>query len=138
MTELDLDMMSQSELAELRTNLVSDIEAIQAQLGDPNRADPSTGERQGYVEYQAWRRGAMNALRAKKDLLRRVKSRMHESANESTWSLLARCHRFIEQVSLIQLDTLPDARTDIEEAAASLLDAIEDVVPRKYLREGQA
>lgn len=127
---LDVDTLPLQDAIDLKTRLVGEMEAIQAQLGDANRIDPMTGERMSYEDYQAWRRRAISALRAKQNDVRELKAHIHRLSNEGTWGLLARCYKFLSEAS-DRFELVDD--DEMVAQADELLEAIEAEVPGKLL-----
>lgn len=131
MTESKTTDLSLQDAIDLKARLVSEMESIQAQLGDTNRIDPATGERMPWEDYQAWRRRAISALRAKQIDIRDLKAHIHRLSNEGAWGLLARCYKYLSEAS-DRFELMADG--EMVAQADELLEAIEAEVPGKVLR----
>ncbi len=101
------------EAMELRSRLISEVDEIQGTLAVRKDLE--------------WRNSALRSLRDKREQLRSVKDwiRRNDPRKQSEWELLSRTYALLEALA-------PVAVGHAEEIEA-LLDAIELVVPGKYL-----
>jgi len=104
------------EAMELRSRLISEVDEIQGTLAVRKDLE--------------WRSSALRSLRDKRQHLRSVKDwiRKNDPRKQSEWELLSRTYSLLEALA-------PVAVGHAEEIEA-LLDAIELVVPGKYLGKG--
>lgn len=117
-----------NEAVDRRSRLQADIEALQAELADKNRRDEQ-GQRLTGEQYADWRAVTIRLLQQKQRELRAVKAWLaakNGGTKPSEWSLLARAHHLLEQ-----LPVPAQHSAEVE----SLLDAIEYVVPGRFLDE---